>query len=97
VSVYRAVARTPQAGLWEYTIVNNTNVRRPCFLQIGSQSWPITLDRANTGLSYLSAWLRYPGASPVLRVGNTSVPLQDGAAYELYTMWNGQAGIRKIG
>jgi hypothetical protein len=97
VSIYRAVARVPQAGQVEYTIVNNTNASRTVTLQIGSSTSSYSLDTINTKGSYRTGFATFSGsAKPVLKVGNTSLTIQDGAAYELYTQSNGQVGIRKL-
>jgi hypothetical protein len=97
VSVYRPVGRLAQAGRVEYTIVNNTNSARAYTLQIGSYSSSKTLDRANTQGSYRVGSATFSGAArPVLKVGTTSVTIQDGAAYVLYTMSNGRVGVRRM-
>jgi hypothetical protein len=97
VSVYRAVARTPHAGLVEYTLVNNTGASRAVTLQVGSYTSSGTLDKVNTQGSYRTGSATFSGtARPTLKVGNVSVVIQDGAAYELYTQSNGQVGIRKL-
>jgi hypothetical protein len=97
VTVYRAVPRTPQSGRVEFTVVNNTNTSRTWTLQIGSGKWNSTLDRANTAGSYLvGVATASAGARPMLVVGNASVEIQDGAGYELYTLANGQVGIRQV-
>jgi hypothetical protein len=97
VSVYRPVRRASRPGLVEFTIVNNTNVSRTYQLQIGSSLTSATLGVANTEASYWQRWATFSGnVRPTLKVGTTSLVIEDGAAYELYALPGGQVGIRKL-
>lgn len=97
VSIYRPVARVNQAGLKEFTIVNNTNSSKTYTLQIGSSSYNNTLSSANTANSFTTRWAQVSGSTAVkLKIGGATVTVEHGAAYELYTTSNGTTGIRRI-
>lgn len=97
VSIYRAVARANPAGLREFTIVNNTSSSKTYTLQIGSSNFSSTLTAANTANSYSTRTATFSGNATVkLKIGNSSITVEQGAAYELFTMSNGSTGIRRI-
>jgi hypothetical protein len=92
VSIYRPVARARRAGYVEYTLVNNTSISRTLTNPSG-----VTLTRANTVGSYQDRWVTFSGtARPTLKIASTSLVIEDGAAYELFSLPGGQAGIRRM-
>jgi hypothetical protein len=98
VSIYRPVARVRRAGRVEFTIVNNTSVSRTYKVLIGSvEKETTTLSAVNTVDSYRQGLWNFSGtARPTLKVGNISpLVIEDGAAYELYSLPGGRVGIRK--
>ncbi len=97
VSIYRAVARTTHPGLVEFTLVNNTKKTLTYTLQTGSSKTNDTVTQADTANSYRTWTASYSGsARPTLKIGNASLQVRDGVAYELYTLSNGQVGIREV-
>ena len=97
VSIYRPVTRVPETGLVEFIIINNTNAKSTVIFQRGTTVSKFTPDKANTRGSFLSIKVKISGTGDaMLKVGNTSVKIEDGTLYEMFTQKNGQDGIRKL-
>jgi hypothetical protein len=98
VSIYRPVVRATQPGRVEFTIVNNTSVSRTFKILIASsETETTTLSEANTTDSYKDRFVNYSGtARPTLKFEQTSLVIEDGAAYEVFSLPGGQVGIRAL-
>lgn len=96
VAIYRPNARVDRPGRLEYTIVNNTNSSQMFVRQVGSRSTNLALDKANTVGSYKYVWLTPNGDAVSLKIGNSSVRLQNAGAYELYMTPSGKAAVRRV-
>jgi len=97
VKVYRPLARTPLAGRFQFTVVNNTGASVGVAERAGTAWASYTLSRANTAASYeIRAWTTYGGARPTIVVAGHAIAVDDAGAYEIYNSGGGVA-IRKIG
>lgn len=97
VGVYRPVARVAQAGLREFTIVNHTKSAQNFTIQVGTWTGGRSLTASNTAGSFQTGSVTFSGSvKPMFKIGNFSVEIRDGAAYELYTRADGAVGIRRV-
>jgi hypothetical protein len=97
VKVYRPAARTTAPGAFRFSVVNNTGGPVGVTERAGAGATAYTLSRADTAASYQArAWTTYGGARPTLTVGGKSVPVEDGAGYEVYRAVGGAVAVRKL-
>jgi hypothetical protein len=98
VSIYRPEARVVVPGRVEFTLTNNIPRNVPVAMSVGPYAVGSTLiGSANQWNSYQMRWLRLPPGMPMrLTVGTTTILVQNGAGYELFTLANGQPSIRRI-
>jgi hypothetical protein len=98
VSIYRAEPRIAVPGRVEFTLTNNIARNVPVAMSVGPYAVGSTLiGTANQWNSYQTRWLRTPPGMPLrLTVGTTTVTIQNGAGYEIFTLANGQPSIRRI-
>jgi len=98
ISIYRAEPRVIVPGRLEFTLVNNLPRNAGVVMQAGGYHLgTAVLGPANTWNSYQTRWVNLPpGWGMTLTVGPTTVPIVNGAAYELFQLPNGMAAIRRI-
>jgi hypothetical protein len=95
VKIYRPESRSTHAGRFEFTVVNNASSSQTYKIKLGSSQWSTTVDKVNTANSYRSQYYTTSGtAKPTITVGTTTLTVQDGASYEIYSS-NGQISVRK--
>lgn len=99
VRVYRGTPRVAVAGRTEFTITNNTAVARSGVLQVaGWNLGAFTLGAANTWSAYQSRYITAtPGYIPTITFGTTTLPIVNGAGYEVFLLPSGYPSIRRIG
>ncbi|MFQ3651765.1 MAG: hypothetical protein SNJ75_15680 [Gemmataceae bacterium] len=98
ISIYRAEPRVVVPGRFEFSLVNNVNRNAGVVMQAGGYhlGTPV-LGPANQWNSYQTRWMNLPvGWGLTLTVGTTTVPVVNGAAYEIFQLPNGMASIRRI-
>jgi len=96
VKVYRPQTRTRPAGLYQFTVVNNTGGSVTVVERAGGSA-SYTLTAANTAGSYrIRSWTTYGGVRPTITVAGQAIAASDAAAYEIYNTGSG-VGIRQIG
>jgi hypothetical protein len=94
--VFRPQARTPLAGHYGFTVVNNTGAAVTVVERAGTAWSSYTLYRANTGGSFrISGWTTWGGAHPTITVAGHTFTVDDAAGYEIYNSGGGIA-IRKL-
>lgn len=97
VKVYRPVARTPAAGAYGFTVVNNTSAPVTVVERAGSSWTSYVAGSANTAWSYrVRGWSTWGGMRPSITVAGKTIAVDDASAYEVYNSGAGIA-IRKIG
>src|SRR5262249_4165635 len=97
VKVYRPDARTPPAGRYEFTVVNNTTSSVQVTEQVGTSVSSYALAGRNTAASYQArAWTTTGGGQPTITVGGKTFLVEDGAAYEIFTAANGAVSLAKF-
>ena len=97
VKVYRPLARTPVAGAYRFTLVNNTGVSVGVIERAGTGWSAYRLSAANTLGSYqVRGWTTAGGVRPTITAGGHLIAVTDGAAYEVYSTGSGVA-VRQIG
>ena len=98
VKVYRPLARTPVAGRYQFTIVNNTGAPVTAVDRAGTGVAAYSLTRGDSAWSYQHrTWSTTGGVRPTITVAGKTIAVQDGAAYEVYVRAGGSVAIRKAG
>ena len=98
ISIYRAEPRVAVPGRFEFSLVNNLNRNAGVVMRAGPYhlGTPV-LGTANQWNSYQTRWMSLPpGWGMTLTVGTTTLPVVNGAAYEIFQLPNGTASIRRI-
>jgi hypothetical protein len=98
ISIYRAEPRVVVPGRFEFSLVNNVNRNAGVVMRAGAYNLgtPV-LGAANQWNSYQTRWMSLPaGWGMTLTVGTTTVPVVNGAGYEIFQLPNGMASIRRI-
>lgn len=92
--VFRPQARTPLAGHYGFTVVNNTGAGVTVVERAGTAWSSYTLSRANTAASFrIRGWTA--AVRPTITVAGHTITVDDAAAYEVYNSGGGVA-IRKL-
>lgn len=97
VTVYRPAARVATAGVFRFSVVNNTTAPVWVTERAGTGVATYALSKADTTASYQARWwTTYGGVRPVLTVAGRSVVIEDGAGYEIYRTAAGAVALRKL-